>query len=320
MKRVLQIVLGIVAVVSGVVLYNLLRDAQWAHSWLKSTLVFLPELGTVIAVFELHHSAKANELRHERNKLAKDNNELQGAQNKLVEDNNTLAGENNRLAKQNNDLQRELQSERNEHLAEIARQMQRPQTEAEVNAGKLRQHLGSPVVALNGDNSRWGGGPLIAEVTGDNIVAFFTPAQQGSQSFVVYADCKDLEVIEIPIGACPLQVKVNKRYGDFVQLGEIKRWEDRKTPSAMPTFERGGAAYNAQFRKPRSPETRTLSIYTSKDGGNSFLLETSTGEHFVGNNKAVSIRFLSQQVEYLSDGFQRSSAGTGESHYPLFVC
>jgi glutaredoxin len=280
----------------------------------------LPELGTVIAVFELHHSAKANELRNERNKLANANNKLQEAQNTLAEDNNTLAAENNRLAEGNNELQRKLQSERNEHLAEIARQMHRPQTEAEKNAVKLRQHLGSPVVALNGDNGRWGGGPLIAEVTDDNIVAIFCPAQQGSEAFVVYADCKDLEVIENPIGSCPLQVKVNKRYGSHIQLGEIKRWEDRKTPSAEPAFERGGAAYNAQFKKPESPETRTLTIYTSKDGANSFLLEASTGKPFVGNNKAVSIRFLSQQVEYLSDGFQRSLAGTGESRYPLFVC
>jgi uncharacterized membrane protein YqjE len=114
MRRVLQISLGIVAIVSGIMLYNLLIDAQWAHSWLKSTLVMLPELGTVIAVFELHHSAKANELRNERNELAKANNDLQDAQNKLAEDNNTLAGENNRLAEENNGLQRKLQSERNE--------------------------------------------------------------------------------------------------------------------------------------------------------------------------------------------------------------
>ena len=95
MKRVLQIFLGIVAIVSGIMLYNLLRDAQWAHSWVKSILVLLPELGTVIAVFELHHSEKANELRNERNELAKTNNELQ----------------------------QQLQTERNAHLAEIAKQM-----------------------------------------------------------------------------------------------------------------------------------------------------------------------------------------------------
>jgi hypothetical protein len=301
-------------------LYNLLRDAQWAHSWVKSTLVMLPELGTVIAVFELHHSAKANELRNERNELAKVNNELQSAQNTLAEDNNTLAAENNRLAEENNELQRELQSERNKHLAEIARQMQRPQTEAEINAAKLRQHLGSPVVALNGDNSRWGGGPLIGEVSDRNIVALFSPAQQGSQAFVVFADCKDIEIIDIASGACPLQVKVNKRYGDFVQLGEIKRWEDRKNPVAIPVFERGPAAYHVHFGKPGSSETRALFVYSSKDGANSFQLEASTGEQFVGNNKEVSIRFLSKQVEYLSEGFRRGTAGTGESRYPLFVC
>ena len=320
MRRVLQFSLGIVAIVSGIMLYDVLRDAQWAHSWLKSIVVMLPEAGTVIAVFELHHSAKANELRCERNELAKANNELEETRNKLAEGNNTLAAANNRLAEENNELQRKLQSERNEHLAEIARQMQRPLTEAEMNAAKLRKHLGSPVVALNSDNSRWGGGPRIVEVSDGNIVAFFHPAQQGSQAFVIYADCKDVEVIDIPIGACPLQVKVNKRYGDFIQLGEITKWEDRKKSSAMPAFEGGGIAYNAQFRKPGSPETRTLSVHTSKDGTNSFLLEASTGERFVGNNKAVSIRFLSQQVEYLSEGFQRNTAGTGESRYPLFVC
>jgi uncharacterized membrane-anchored protein YhcB (DUF1043 family) len=320
MRRVLQVVLGIVAIVSGIMLYNVLRDAQWAHSWLKSTLVMLPELGTIIAVFELHHSAKANELRNQRNELAKANNDLEGVRNALAEENNTLSAVNNKLTEEYNELQRQLQTERNEHLAEIARQMQRPQTVSERNAAKLRQHLGSPVVVFNDDNGRWPGTPRIAEVFEGNIAALFQPTQQGSQAYVVYADCKDLEVIEIPSGSCPLQVKVNKRYGNFIQLGEIKRWEDRKTPSAMPAFERGGTAYNAQFRKPGSSETRTLSIYTSKDGANSFQLEGSTGEPFVGDNKAVSIRFLSQQVEYLSEGFQRSTAGTGESRYPLFVC
>jgi uncharacterized membrane-anchored protein YhcB (DUF1043 family) len=320
MKRVLQVFLGIVAIVSGITLYNVLRDAQWAHSWLKSILVMLPELGTVIAVFELHHSAKANELRSERNELAKANNELEDLRNTLAGENNTLAAANNKLAEEYNDLQRQLQTERNEHLAEIARHMQRPPTMAEKNATKLRDYLGSPVVVLNNDNSYWGDGSHIAEVSDNNIVAIFHPAQPGSQAFVNYADCENVEVIEIPQGACPIQIKVNKRYGNSIQLGEIKRWEDRKMSSATPTFERGGTAYNAQFRKPGSPETRMLSVYASKDGTNSFLLEASTGAHFVGNNKAVSIRFLSQQVEYLSDGFQRSSAGTGESRYPLFIC
>jgi hypothetical protein len=291
MKRVLQVFLFIVLIVSGITLYNLLRDAQWAHSWFKRILVMLPEFGTLIAILELHHSAKANELRDERN----------------------------RLARANNELEQELQTERNAHLAEIARRMQRPQSVAERNAAKLREHLGSPVFVINVDNSTWGISPLIAEVSDSNIVALFLPMQHGSQATVTYVDCGQLEIIDVPQGACPLQVKVNKIYGKLVPLGEITKWEDRKSYSVMPAFERGDIAYNAQFRKLGSPETRTLLVHTSKDGANSFLLEASTGERFVGNNKAVSIRFLTQQVEYLSDGFQRSTAGTGKSRYPLFV-
>ncbi|HEY1210198.1 MAG TPA: hypothetical protein VGE85_12570 [Terracidiphilus sp.] len=298
MKRILQIFLGIVAIVSGIVLYNLLRDAQWAHSWLKSILVMLPELGTVIAIFELEHSAKANELRKERNKLERVNVEL---------------------AEKYGELQRQLQTERNEHLAEIAKHIQRPQTVAERNAAKLHEHLGSPVVVFNDDDSRWAATPQIAEVSEGNIVALFEPMKQGSQAYVIHADCKDIEIIEVARGSCPLQIKLNKIYGSIINLGEITKWEDRRTPAAIPVFERGGIVYDTQFRKPGSSETRTLFIYSSKDGANSFMLEASTGERFIGNNKAVSIRFLSQQVEYLSDGFQRSTAGTGESRYPLFI-
>jgi hypothetical protein len=298
MKRILQVFLSIVAILSAVILYNLLRDAQWAHSWLKSMLVMLPELGTVIAIFELHHSEKANELRRERNELAKTNNDL---------------------AEKNNQLQAQLQTERNEHLAEIAKRMQRPQTVGERNATKLRERIGSQIVAINSDNSRWGGGPLIAEVSDDNIVALFTPAGPGSQAFVVYAECKDVEVIEIPFGACPIQVKVNKRYGDFVQLGEIRKWEDRRAPAANPEFEKGPMAYNAQYGKQGTSETRTLFIYSHRNRTNSFQLVASTGEQFIGNNKDVSIRFLSQQVAYMSEGFHRTTAGTGESPYPLYI-
>lgn len=292
MKRILQVFLGLVVVVSGIALYNLLRDVHSAHSWLRSILVLLPEFGTIVAVFELEHSAKANELRKERNELAEANNRLE----------------------------QQLQTERNEHLAKIAKQMERPQTVAERNAMKLREHLGSPVAITDRNNNRWPNPPQIVEVSEGNIVALFQPMQHGSQAFVVYADCENVEIVEVAQGACPLQVKLNKTYGNTVQLGEITKWEDRRTPSATPAFERGGAAYHAQFTMPGSSETKRLTVFSSKDGANSFLLEASTGEQFVGTNKAVSLRFLSLQVDYLSEGFNRGNSGTGESRYPLFVC
>ena len=292
MRRALQVVLIVIAVVSGIMLYDVLRDAQWAHSWSKSLLIMLPELGTVVAVFELHHSAEANKLRDEHNVLAR----------------------------QNNELRRNLDDERNKHLAEIALHIQRPQTAAERNAAKLRQYLGSPIVVTNEDHGRWPNTPQIAEISDGNIAALFQPMQHGSQAYATYVDCADMEIIDVATGACPLQVKVNKRYGNPLQLGEITRWEDRQKPAAAPLFERGTTAYNARFSKQGSSETRTLFVYSSKDGANLFELEASTGEHFVGNNKAVSIRYLAQQVEYLSDGFQRSSTATGGGGYPLFIC
>jgi hypothetical protein len=309
MRKLFQLAMVIVVAVSLPMMYNLVRQAHWEIEWWKAVLLILPDIGTVIAIIELNHSAEANELRGERNRLAESNNEISDQRNRLAE-------ENNRLQQQ---LQ-ELQTQRNEHLAEIAKNMQRPQTEAEIIAAKLRQYLGSPVVALNSDNGRWGGGPLIAEVSDENIVALFTPAGPGSQAFVVFANCKDVEVIEIPVGGCPIQVKVNKRYGDFIQLGEIKRWEERRTLAAIPEFERGPVAFNAKFGKQGTSETRTLFVYSHKNRVNSFQLVASTGEQFVGNNKEVSIRFLSQQVAYLSEGFNRSTAGTGESPYPLYIC
>lgn len=306
MRRTLQVLLGVVVLVSGVVLYSVLRDANWAHSWLKSLLVMLPEVGTIVAIVESHHAAKANELRGERNELAKLNNDLDKVRNDLLERNTALLGE--------------LDAKRNAHLQEIARQVQRPQSLADRNAAKLRQFVGRPVAVTNRDNSRWGTPPLIAEVSDDGIVALFLPARQGSQATVTFADCADIEITDIPRGDCPVQIKVNKLHGGLVQLGEITRWEDRRTAAAAPNFERGGTAFDARYTKPGTSDARTAFIYSSRDGSNSFLLETSTGERFVGDNKAVSIRFLSQQVEYLSDGFRRAGMGTGQSPFPLFVC
>jgi len=164
MRKLLQLAMLIVVAVSLPMIYNLVRQAHWEIEWWKAVLLILPDIGTVIAIVELNHSAEANELRGERNRLAESNNEICDQRIRLAE-------ENNRLQQQLQDLQ----TERNEHLAQIAKNMQRPQTEAEIVAAKLRQHLGSPVVALNSDNSRWGGGPLIAEVTDENIVAEDVP-------------------------------------------------------------------------------------------------------------------------------------------------
>lgn len=308
MRKLFQLFLVVVVAFSLLMIYNLLREAHWELEWWKALILILPDAGTVIAIIELSHSAEANESRRERNRLATANNELEDQRNNLAEENNGLQRQ----------LQ-DLQAERNEHLAEIARQMQRPQTVAEKNATKLRQHLGTPAVIFNPDNSRWPTAPRIAEVSDSNIVALFQPMQQGSQAWVTYADCGEIELVEIAEGACPLRIKVNKRYGNIVQLGEIANWEDRMTPAAAPKFEGPELAHRAEYAKSGSPEIRRLFIHASTVAPDSYLLEASTGERFVGDHIEISKRFQCLKVEYRAAGFIEKVAGDGVRPHPLYV-
>jgi hypothetical protein len=68
-------------------------------------------------------------------------------------------------------------------------------------------------------------------------------------------------------------------------------------------------------------EKRSLYIYASSDGANSFLLEASTGEKITADNIEISKRFLAMQVDYEAAGFRRNGgSGPGSSpNYRLFV-
>jgi hypothetical protein len=164
------------------------------------------------------------------------------------------------------------------------------------------------------------GAPEIAEINDDNMATLFTPRGYSSSSaWCIRVHCGDLEIIDIPQGSAPLRIKVLKRYGDVVELGEITRWEDRLQPAATPVFAKGDSAYNATYGKPGSSEKRSLSVFTSKDGANSFLLEASAGETAIGDNVEISKRFMLMQIDYQAAGFTRSSAGTGKSLHRLFI-
>jgi len=218
-----------------------------------------------------------------------------------------------------NRLRAELDAERNEHLQQIARNTARPPTQAERNAETLRKHIRKQVTVTEGSTS-WGNTPEIVEVSGDNIVTLFTPhGYSSSTACLVQVHCGDLEITQIPQGSSPLRVRVLKRYGDVVQLGEIKKWEDRFQPVAGPTFAKGGTAYHATYSKPGSSENRNLYVYASSDATNSFLLEASTGERITGDNTEISKRFMVLQIDYEAAGFQRATSGSGGGSYRLYV-
>jgi hypothetical protein len=179
---------------------SFLKEAEWLHSWWKSALIVFPEVAVpVIAFLELRHSAEANQLRSQGNDLRKTNNELH-----------------ERIT--------ELEKERNEHLQQIAQNTKRPRTHGERNADLLRAHLCEAVKVTEGSG---GWGPAqIAEISEDNILTLFIPSTYGTQAWCQQVHCDDLEVVSIP-GVGLAELKIRKRYGNFVQLGEIKKYDER---------------------------------------------------------------------------------------------
>jgi len=115
MKRMLTIFIGaIVWLFAAVVLFWVIRDYLWTHAWWQSLAVSLPEIAIpILAYFELRHSEKANTLRTEANSLSM------------------------RIS--------DLEAERNQHLQQIAKNTERPVTQAERNANILREHLRAKV-------------------------------------------------------------------------------------------------------------------------------------------------------------------------------
>jgi hypothetical protein len=279
--------------------YSDIKDFIWAHPWWQSALAASPEIAlAVFAWIESRHSGEANKLRAEAN---------------------DLRAEANRLRARNAELTSELDTERNKHLQQIADNTRKPVTRAQRNADLLRKHLRATVTVTEGQGN-WGGiTPEIVEVKDDVVTLFLPRSAFSSQAGCVRVHCDDLEISDIRRGSFPLQLKILKRYGPDVWLGEITRWEDRDRPAATPTFAKGDVAYHAEFVKPGSPERRTLAIFKSKDGTNSFLLEASTGEKPIGDNVEISKRFMMMFVEYEAAGFRRGNAGIGVSPYPLYI-
>jgi hypothetical protein len=261
----------------------------------QDLLVAVPTIALpILAYFELRHSGEANSLRTEANRLRTVANALQ-----------------NRIA--------ELEAERNEHLQEIARNTKRPVTQAERNAETLRRHLRSQLSVVNRDDSIWSGTPEIVDVSDEIITLFMPRSHTSSSAWCVQVHCNDLQITAFSQGSCPLRIRVLDRYGPVIQLGEITRWEDRHQPAATPTFNKGGMPYQAHYNKQGSADTRDLRVFSSKDGANSFLLESSTGEPIIADNKEISKRFMLLQIDYEADGFTRQSSGTGGSPHPLFI-
>lgn len=306
MRRAFAITVIAELVLACLVLQSSIKDFLWGHPWWHSFLVAIPVIAVpILAYFELRHSSEANILRSEANHSRRDANRLQERANALQEQLGIVSAERD--------------AERNRALQAIAANTVKPLTQADRNAAILRKHLRSRAFVTEGQGY-WGNRPEIVDVSDSNIVTLFSPKDFSSpQAWFVQVHCSDLEISEFPEGGCPLRIRVLKRYGDAVQLGEITRWEDRLQPAATPIFPKGDVVHYVRYGKPGSGETRGLFIYASNDGANAFLLETSTGERVIADNKEISKRFMAMHIDYVAAGFTRSGSGTSSSQHPLFV-
>jgi len=190
MSRLLRGVVIFVAAAIPLVIFDVLREAHWQTDWWK---VMLPDFGVVIAILEMLHSSEANELTWDANRLHEQSNLLRERNTELDEERNRLAGELNKVQLE----VKGLQEERNNHLEQIAKHMQLPKTPAEKNATRLRKYIEEPVAGYNPDGSKWVTDTYLAEVTENDEVIFFMPAQIGSQACAIFADCGQVEITEL---------------------------------------------------------------------------------------------------------------------------
>jgi hypothetical protein len=166
-------------------------------------------------------------------------------------------------------------------------------------------------------------GAEIVEVSEDSVLTLFTPAgYSSSAAFAVYVHCDELQIVEVPVGSCPVQIKILKRYSDTIQLGEIKKWEDRGAPATKP-LPRGSSVFYADYTKDESPKRRSIHIYAPIEGNPSYTLVSFVdGKEAVvlyGDNVEISKKFAVVQVDYRTEGFRYSGGGTGASRNTLFL-
>jgi hypothetical protein len=263
---------------------------------------------------ELRHSKEANHLRSEANRFREDANHWSEEAARQGEQANLAHAEANRLREQ-----------ANKSVDRIAENTTPTQTLANRNADKLRKYLRKTAkVSEVGGVGGWGTTPEIVNVSEDNIVTLFNPAGYSSTTATaVYVQCDELHIVEEPIGACAVQIKVLKRYADTLQLGEIRKWEDRATPSSKP-LPRGANVHHANFTLPGSSQRRSIHIYAPTDGNPQYTLATivdgqETGVLYGSSGVEISKKFAILQIDWRAEGFQYGGGGSGGSAERLFL-
>lgn len=303
MKRVWAIAACVELGLIATVLHSQIKDFLFVHTWLFSALCAAPAL--TIALLEWKHSGEANDLREEANTLQVQANQLRERANEYYDQANKYRAEANAES-----------ARANEALRRIAEHTKKAPTKAERNTERLGAYLRKTASVVNADGSSWGSPAEIVEIK-DDIATLFCPAGfTSSSAFAVWVCCEDLEMIE---GVGGLTIKILKRYGTEQNLGDIRTWEQRQDPPSAPRFSKGPNVFSAAYAKPGSADRRTLSVFESADGSNSYVLEASSGQVRYGNNVEISRHFMLIQVELEAEGFRWNSGSSGGSKRELLI-
>jgi hypothetical protein len=312
MKRAFAVAVVAELLITILLLHSQIKDFLWTHPWWHSFLVLIPTIAVpILATLELLHSREANRLRAEGVRLQREANSLRDEQKNSIAHIAEMQGELNKL-----------QAERNQLLDRIAANTQRTPTEADNNANILRKYIGYRAQVTEGGNS-WGGmGAVIAEVNDSNILTLFVPAgPSSSQAFGQCVRCDKLQIVEVPVGSCPVQINILERYGNPTSYGEATTWEARNLVSSI-RMPRGNAVFSASYRKDGTSKKRAIYVYASTDGSPNYSLVAfedmqETNAWYCGKMD-LEKKFAVLQIEWLSAGW-RYDGGSGPGRLFLFT-
>jgi hypothetical protein len=168
--------------------------------------------------------------------------------------------------------------------------------------------------AVSESHGYWGGGAVIAEVNGNNILTLFVPASyNNSQAYAQAVRCDKLHIVETPKDGCPVQISIIERYGTPTPYGEARRWEDRNVKPTHAGMPGGENVLHALYRKPGSPKMRRVQVYASADGSPNYTMVASEDGQEIQSWHAgkldIEKKFAVINVEWADQGYQHIGGG-----------
>jgi hypothetical protein len=318
MRRIFAFAVIAAFCLAAILLHSEIKDFLFSHPWWQSCLAAMPEIAApILALLELRHTGEANELRTEANNH-------RARANTLQEEHGRSIAHIAKLQEQVAGLTRELDTQRNTHLQQIAANTQRPKSEAEANAEILKKYIRQRAFVTEGGNN-WGAmGAVVAEVNANHTATLFVPAgYNSSQAWGQPVRCDKLHIVEVPTDSCALQVSVIERYGAVTTYGEARSWEERSIKLTHAGMKRGENVFSAQYRKNGSPTLRNIYVYASTDGSPNYTMVRTEGQQeteFSYSSKLdTEKKFAIVQLEWVDQGYHWVSGSSGGANLNLFV-